>query len=149
MTASLYHAQRILTAAVNAGFRESGVQSLKNLTDPNAFPMVAVRTTGLALESWVGVVDGCGETQQAMKCLVSAEYLEVLARLANERFEVNTERACRFEEQLPVNREQQRIREPAEIRKERKRREGLEHQALLMRNGSCASFNDCKVKAEI
>ncbi|KAL8875598.1 MAG: hypothetical protein Q9192_009023, partial [Flavoplaca navasiana] len=42
-TASLSHAAPILSAAISAGFRESGVQSLKNLTDPNAIPMVAVR----------------------------------------------------------------------------------------------------------
>ncbi|KAL8879587.1 MAG: hypothetical protein Q9192_008200, partial [Flavoplaca navasiana] len=40
-TASLSHAAPILSAAISAGFRESGVQSLKNLSDPNAIPMVA------------------------------------------------------------------------------------------------------------
>ncbi|KAL2042679.1 hypothetical protein N7G274_004438 [Stereocaulon virgatum] len=61
MAASLYHAQPILTAAINAGFRESGIQSLKNLDDANAFPMVAIRTAGLALESIVGVVSERGK----------------------------------------------------------------------------------------
>ncbi len=55
MTASLHHAQPIVAAAINAGFRESGVQSLKNLSDGNAFPMVAVRSAGLRVESLVGV----------------------------------------------------------------------------------------------
>src|SRR5271170_7368875 len=54
MAASLKHAQPVLAAAINAGFRESGVLSLRNLDDPDACPMIAIRTAGLGLESIIG-----------------------------------------------------------------------------------------------
>ena len=57
MTASLQHAKPLLSATINSGFRESGVQSLKNLDDQNACPMVAVRTAGLKLEAIVGYLE--------------------------------------------------------------------------------------------
>lgn len=119
LTASLHHAQPILSAAINAGFRESGIQSLKNLQDPqNSLPMVAVRSTGLALGAIIGYsVDPTvmkqregegGEDanrdeegqEDKVQSIVSEEYLGVLVRLANERFEANRERMRRFEEGL-------------------------------------------------
>ncbi|OQV07716.1 hypothetical protein CLAIMM_12111 [Cladophialophora immunda] len=53
--ATLRHARPLLAAAVNAGFRESGVQSLRALDDAEHGVMVAVRTAGLAFETLVGV----------------------------------------------------------------------------------------------
>ncbi|KAL8635307.1 MAG: hypothetical protein Q9228_007190, partial [Teloschistes exilis] len=126
-TASLHHAAPVLKAAISAGFRESGVQSLKNLTDPNALPMVAIRSAGLAFESLIGRVvsstphpplpqdidsekdddDGGGGGEggdrggeQVIEALVSEEYLEMLVGIANARFEANGERMRRFEELL-------------------------------------------------
>ncbi|KAF7508472.1 hypothetical protein GJ744_009185 [Endocarpon pusillum] len=57
MTASLHHAKPLLSAAINSGFRESGVQSLKNLDNPNACPMVAIRTAGLGLEAIIALFE--------------------------------------------------------------------------------------------
>ncbi|KAL9576246.1 MAG: hypothetical protein Q9212_007259, partial [Teloschistes hypoglaucus] len=128
-TASLHHAAPVLKAAISAGFRESGVQSLKNLTDPNALPMVAIRSAGLAFESLIGRVvspsppsrpsqdlgsaeydddvDGdVGDeradrgSEEMIEALVSEKYLEMLVGIANARFEANTERMRRFEELL-------------------------------------------------
>ena len=136
MTASLHHAQPILAAAINAGFRESGIQSLKNLGDPNAFPMVAIRTAGLAFESVVGVVpnrrqdkkDG-EEFDEHITRIVSEAYLELLIGIANERFKINVERSRRFEQDLFKREEGHgQAWEDSKSRQERKRAEGLEQQ---------------------
>ena len=139
MTASLHHAQPILAAAINAGFRESGIQSLKNLDDSNAFPMVAVRTAGLAFESLVGLIpnrtcyqeDGA-EIAEHIARIVSEEHLELLVNIANERFKINAERICRFEQDL-FKREEGlgQAWEDSKSRQERKRAEGLEQQQTL------------------
>ena len=106
MTASLSHASLILAAAINAGFRESGVQSLKNLTDAEAYPMVAVRSAGLAFESLVGVIEGPtgAETREdgpeRVRRLVDDGYLDILVGIAGERFRANSERIARFEGEL-------------------------------------------------
>lgn len=152
MTASLHHAQPILAAAINAGFRESGVQSLKNLDDVNCFPMVAIRSAGLALESVVGVCldhdqdkvhseneeneeNDC-EKQGIARSMVSDQYCRMLLKLANERFKINSERMKRFEDGLfrqPT--ETAPDWEDSEARKARKRAEGLEKREVLRRQG--------------
>jgi tRNA wybutosine-synthesizing protein 3 len=109
MAASLKHAQPVLAAAINAGFRESGVQSLRNLDDPDACPMIAIRTVGLGLESIIGCSHALSEKASTTydkkdgfdadavhEAIVSEEYLNILVRLANERFVVNAERIQRF-----------------------------------------------------
>ena len=139
MTASLQHAQPILAAAINAGFRESGIQSLKNLEDPNAFPMLAIRTTGLAFESLIGVLpsrtqdprDG-EEVEERVTRIVSEACLGLLLSIANERFKINVERTQRFEQDL-FKREGglRQAWEDSRSRHERKRAEGLERQQIL------------------
>lgn len=99
MTATLKHAQPVLAAATAAGFRESGLQSLKNLDDVDAFPIVAVRSSGLALESIIGIQERHGDGDIA-RSLVSEEYLHMLVSIANERFKTNTERVERFSAKL-------------------------------------------------
>ena len=128
MAASLHHARPVLSAAINAGFRESGVQSLKNLNDRNAFPMVAVRSSGLAFSSLVGFVedDTCGSD---INCIVTEGYLQVLLGLANKRFEANSERVARFRYHLSRNTKVgQPPREDKEERKERMKAQGLAKQ---------------------
>ena len=105
MTASLHHAQPILAAAINAGFRESGVQSLKNLDDPNAFPMVAMRTAGLATSSLVGCIEELQGGQEKICSLVSEEYLQMMLNTANARFLANEERIKRLDSNLFCGRE--------------------------------------------
>lgn len=139
MTASLHHAQPILAAAINAGFRESGIQSLKNLDDFNAFPMVAIRTAGLAFESLVGVVsnrtqdqeDG-PESEEHITRIVSKAYLKLLTGIANERFKMNAVRIQRFEQDLFKREEgHEQTWEDSKSRQERKRAMGLEQQQTL------------------
>lgn len=138
MTASLYHAQPILAAAINAGFRESGIQSLKNLDDSHAFPMVAIRTAGLAFESLVGLIpnrtqdheDGA-QIEEHITRVVSEEYLELLVKIANERFKANADRIQRFEQDLfKRDKGHGQPWEDARSRQERKRAEGLQQQRL-------------------
>ncbi|QSZ34631.1 hypothetical protein DSL72_007485 [Monilinia vaccinii-corymbosi] len=131
LTASLEVAQQVLSAALQAGFRESGALNLVSTTSETATPMVGIRCMGLTLESLVGVyhaVSGEGV------CLVSEGQLGTLMRIANERFEENTRRIERFRGLLraamdPVERrrvgENGEDWEDAQARKERKRAEGL------------------------
>lgn len=159
MTASLHHAQPILAAAINAGFRESGIQSLKNLEDPNAFPMVAIRTAGLAFDSLVGVIpsrtldenEGKEVEEHATK-IVTEPYLELLVSVANERFKINAERMWRFEQNL-FRREEGigDVWEDSKSRQERKRAEGLEQRRMLQKSqrnqkrGSFPAFDVAEV----
>ena len=142
MTASLHHSQPILAAAINAGFRESGIQSLKNLEDLNAFPMVAIRTAGLAFESLIGVIPSRKldenegeEVEEHVTRIVTEAYLELLVSVANERFKINAERMRRFEQDL-FKREAGvgDVWESSESRQERKRAEGLEQRRMLQKS---------------
>jgi tRNA wybutosine-synthesizing protein 3 len=99
MCASLHHARPILAAAINSGFRESGVQSLRNLDDASALPILAVRTTGLAFSSVIGIVDD-SQGQGKARGLVTETYLRLLVRLANDRFVANARRVERFKGEL-------------------------------------------------
>lgn len=129
LCASLSHARPVLAAAINAGFRESGVQSLKNLDDVNAFPMVAVRTSGLALASLIGVLKDEGD---AVRTLVDENYLKILVGVANERFGVNEERIRRFSKGLLRTKEGKEW-EDVDVRRERKKAEGLKVKEERMR----------------
>ena len=156
MTASLHHAQPILAAAINAGFRESGIQSLKNLQDPNAFPMVAIRTAGLAFESLIGVIPSRKmdenegeEVEEHVTKIVTEAFLELLVSIANERFNINAERMRRFEQDL-FKREEGvgDLWEDSKSRQERKRAEGLEQRRMLQksqRNQERGSFSALNV----
>ncbi len=161
MTASLHHAQPILAAAINAGFRESGIQSLKNLDDVNAFPMVAIRSSGLALGSIIGSMpDRAKDTSsgssdgknylnnEEVHSLVSDNYLDLLLNIANDRFKSNTERMRRFESDL-FEREATTTSswEDSKTRQERKRAEGLKQQKEVrkvraQRGSSCPITGD-------
>lgn len=129
LCSSLHHARLLLSAAINAGFRESGVQSLRQLDEfdssggrgvPGTGTMVAVRSTGLGLESIVGIVSSAEEsgstnenevlvrdrdggdqereavTEMTAEAIVSEEYLELLVKLANDRFKDNAIRRDRL-----------------------------------------------------
>ena len=139
MTASLQHAQRVLSAAINAGFRESGVQSLKNLDDPNVFPMVAVRTAGLALGSVIGWTRDDDSDSEVLS-LVNEGYLQILVNIANERFQANAERIERFSAQLFKSKTTQKLDwEDPEARRERKRVEGLKRRQELFESRAAAN----------
>ena len=136
MTASLAHASSILAAAINAGFRESGVQSLKNLDDPsNAFPMVAVRTSGLAFESLVGYTvenNRIGDAEENIQSLVSEDHIRLLLNIANERFQANQQRTQRLEAEISTRGQKKGMEwEEPMSRQARKRAEGLARRDAL------------------
>ncbi|KAJ9298916.1 hypothetical protein DTO271G3_3158 [Paecilomyces variotii] len=163
MTATLHHAQPILTAAFSAGFRESGLQSLRCLSDDmETSPIVAVRSSGLSLESIIGYCDDSSSNDDSdspiIHSLVTEEYLRMLVELANERFSVNTERVERFRTKLldlvsvstgddSLSKGGKGRAKPAgwedeATRRERKRAEGLARQKALLEAKGVARGND-------
>lgn len=149
LAASLARAGPILAAALAAGFRESGVQSLKNLEHVDALPMVAVRSAGLGFCTVIGYVleedgegdedeDGVGDEsagdestgdgREMVRSLVSSDALRLLLGVANERFEANTERVRRFRECLFKGMGE--VREDDAARAKRKRKEGLQEREM-------------------
>lgn len=125
-------------AANLAGFRESGLQSLKCLIDSSSYPVVAVRTNGLAMASIIGYLDETSkEGKPTFRSMVSEEYLGMLIKQANERFIENDKRIKRFMHNLGYQILQY---EPAgkvpsmeskDERRHRKRTEGLSAQARI------------------
>ncbi|KAI0487677.1 methyltransferase TYW3-domain-containing protein [Xylaria cf. heliscus] len=131
LTASLEHAQLLLRAGLQAGFRESGAINLISTTAEPVTPMVAVRSMGLSFESLIGV-----QEDGLTRCMVSDEYLQSLLRIANERFEENRKRIERFrtavlEASCPPKKKDGTQWEDAQARRERKRAEGLRRKAEL------------------
>ena len=107
LTASTKHAHRVLVAAQASGFRESGATSLPKSKEPvQQSVMVAVRTSGLLLDSVIGYLqerresDSSGEHELETISIVDEAYLQTLVDLANVRFEENEKRRDRFREAL-------------------------------------------------
>jgi tRNA wybutosine-synthesizing protein 3 len=135
LSASLDEAQRVLNAAMSAGFRESGAMSLGSAKTGEANPMVAVRSAGYSFDTIIGYQDEQGRNLT----LIDESHLRTLVCIANERFKINFERIARFRAALlesyqpsastakPSNPDW----EDAEARKRRKREEGLARQQAL------------------
>ena len=129
--------QRVLVAALASGFRESGAVSLNPSKAGEMNPMVAVRSTGYSFDAIIGYHSDADENI----ALVDERYLRTLMSIANERFNINTERIARFQVSLH---EQYYPKvatssgkpdwEDAEARKRRKREEGLARQKALQAN---------------
>jgi tRNA wybutosine-synthesizing protein 3 len=129
----LEQGQVILSAAIQAGFRESGAINLVSSNNEPATPMVAVRSMGLALDSIIGYSQGDATHPD---CFVEEESLECLVSIANERFKENTKRIERFRDLLKKfsaegsgegkkKGQDGEEWEDSQIRRERKRAEGL------------------------
>ncbi|OJJ43107.1 hypothetical protein ASPZODRAFT_74918 [Penicilliopsis zonata CBS 506.65] len=151
MTATLKHAQPVLAAASGSGFRESGLQSLRCLGEgqEGPSPIVAVRSSGLSLESVIGYCDESNpeeDGEPVVRSLVTEGYLEMLIAMSNERFSTNSERRERFRSSLldlcsaaqsqhTKTTGKARARpagwEDPEARRERKRAEGLARKRAL------------------
>ncbi|KZM20905.1 tRNA(Phe) 7-((3-amino-3-carboxypropyl)-4-demethylwyosine(37)-N(4))methyltransferase [Ascochyta rabiei] len=136
LSASLDHAQRVLNAAMGAGFRESGAVSLGSSKTGEANPVVAVRSTGYSFDSIIGYQDGEGRNIS----LIDESHLRTLVCIANERFKINVERIARFRTQVlesykssptSMSGSSKPIWEDADARKQRKREEGLARQRAL------------------
>ena len=130
-------AQKVLSSALQAGFRESGATSIASSAGSQTLttPMVAVRSTGLALDSIIGVANDDDECCS----IVDESYLETLISIANDRFRTNTERIHRFQDLLRAALAPLTIAlegssndpkwENVKARRERKMAEGLQRQA--------------------
>ncbi|CAK4032059.1 Hypothetical predicted protein [Lecanosticta acicola] len=129
LASSLESAQHVHSAAMSAGFRESGISGI---TGPAPTPMVAVRTQGLAFDCIVAYEDSRGN----IKAMVSEDYMQSLVTIANQRFVVNKDRKERFRRAL-LNLDSKPVAEysdgwePADVRRERKRAEGLRRREEL------------------
>ncbi|KAK3709398.1 hypothetical protein LTR37_010959 [Vermiconidia calcicola] len=149
LTSSTEQAQAVLNAAMTAGFRESGITGLLDNKGRPSTPMVAVRSSGLALDSIVGFQCDDPSTPWANQItpMVSESYLRTLVHVSNERFQMNEVRKQRFREaflervgfrDMPL--EDSNFRdykprsayEPAAVRRERKRREGLARKEKML-----------------
>ncbi|KAK4232348.1 methyltransferase TYW3-domain-containing protein [Podospora fimiseda] len=123
LTASHEHAQLVIQAGMEAGFRETGAVSLLNNKEGTG-PIVAVRSMGLSFESLVGVEGEDG----VRRAIVSSDYLKMLVRISHERFAENQKRIARFRGAMMTAFEppaKKKDWEDAETRRERKRLEGL------------------------
>lgn len=97
--------------------------------------MVAVRSTGYSFDSIIGYQNDGGSDIP----LVDERYLQTLVAIANDRFRINTERIARFRQALmdafspsAVGGGQKNPNwEDTDVRKQRKREEGLARQKAL------------------
>ncbi|RYN30402.1 hypothetical protein AA0121_g3689 [Alternaria tenuissima] len=138
LSASMDHAQKVLIAALTAGFRESGAVSLGSPNTGDSNPMVAVRSAGYSFDSIIGYQDDDGSNV----ALVDQQYLRTLIKIANERFKINFDRISRFRQALLQIYEPKLLNgtkadwEDADVRKRRKREEGLARQQALQNQNS-------------
>ncbi|KAI1417464.1 methyltransferase TYW3-domain-containing protein [Hypoxylon sp. FL1857] len=144
LTASPEHAQLLLRCGLQAGFRESGAVSLTAAVgEQHATPIVAIRSMGLSFESLIGYQSGDDDSK--VHCTVSPAYLRTLVHIANDRFSENSKRIDRFRaalaEAVRLPNKNGGEWEDAEVRRERKRAEGLKRREELQRQkqGSDAS----------
>ncbi|KAK5115441.1 hypothetical protein LTR85_009901 [Meristemomyces frigidus] len=103
LTSNLPAAQHAASAALQAGFRESGINGIldhaKDHQPPT--PMVAVRSSGLAFDCIIGSAGSAPESADiAITPMVSEDYLRTVIAVANQRFQVNAERTGRFRQAL-------------------------------------------------
>nr|POF05976.1 trna wybutosine-synthesizing protein 3 [Quercus suber] len=102
LTASLEHAQQAQTAAMDAGFRESGISGISPSGNKPTMPMVAVRTTGLSFDCIIAYQEVTSTGDVRTVPMVSEAYVHTLISVANERFGVNDERKERFRQAFLV-----------------------------------------------
>ncbi|KAI9843012.1 MAG: hypothetical protein M1837_006643 [Sclerophora amabilis] len=105
LTGSPIQAHAILTAALQAGFRESGAVG-PFISSSFCNPVVAIRCTGLSFDSIIGYVPESSSSSlsstadasptQSPISLVSEAHLQLLVSIANVRFTENARRRERF-----------------------------------------------------
>ncbi|KAG5925962.1 hypothetical protein E4U42_003791 [Claviceps africana] len=134
LTASPLHAQALLQAALQAGFRESGALNITPQPDSSTTPLVAIRSMGLSFESLIGY-----EANGTRHPLVTGPYLRTLMGVARERFAENAKRIARFRGGFAAAvvaprgsiRPDGKHWEDGAVRRERMREEGLRRREAL------------------
>jgi len=125
-------AQKVLSSALQAGFRESGATNIASSAPSQSATnvMVAVRSTGLALDSVIGLMH---DDSTEYCSIVDETCLRILVSIANERFQTNKERIHRLQTLMRTAITPARVNESkwedAASRRERKIAEGLQRQA--------------------
>jgi tRNA wybutosine-synthesizing protein 3 len=139
----------VLSAALQAGFRESGAIGLTSSNNEPVTPLVAVRSMGLGLESVVGQIDGTDPL-----CFTQPEILLGLVDIANKRFKENKHRIDRFRKLLATailasrgtkikSKSDGSEWEDASGRRERKKMEGLRiSEALRQKAGNTSTHGE-------
>lgn len=123
--------------------------SAKNSAESN--PIVAIRSAGYSFDSIIGFQDENGQNT----ALVDEQYLQTLVCIANQRFKINTERIERLRAALAratdpaLSGATKPDWEDADVRKRRKREEGLARQRALQAQSSrgentTIDDDDCK-----
>ncbi|KAF8540054.1 tRNA wybutosine-synthesizing protein [Trichophaea hybrida] len=140
-TRTLEVAHIILSTALSTGFRESGIMNVA--LGKNQFPMVAVRSNGLAMDSIIGILDDTGKPQK----VVDDDYIAMLVRVGNMRFKENTAKMAKLTTNLEdvlfaEKKDTLDGWEDKEARKARKRAEGLKRQGEVRRLTSGESIID-------
>ncbi|KAF2116579.1 methyltransferase TYW3-domain-containing protein [Lophiotrema nucula] len=155
LTASTDLSQRVLTAALSSGFRESGAVGLAPFKSGEVNPLVAIRSTGYSFDAIIGRQDQNGTNI----ALVDESYLGILIGIANDRFTVNAERIERLrlaflqqfamEQGIPVasstdtnSNRRKPAWEDSETRKGRLKEEGLARQHALQVIAATTSSED-------
>jgi len=96
----------------------------------NQFPMVAVRSNGLAMDSIIGILD---KTTGKLQKVVGDDYIAMLVRVGNMRFKENATKTAKLTRNLEnalFTRKKDTLDgwKDKEARKARKRAEGLKRQ---------------------
>lgn len=115
-------ASRLYTAAMGCGFRESGIGTNH---------VVAIRTS-IRLDVPIGQMDATGQ----LVAFVGREYLRVVTRLSEDRFDENERKIRALEAAIAhmlslAGEAEPRETETREARQQRKRREGLARQEAM------------------
>jgi tRNA wybutosine-synthesizing protein 3 len=142
-------AQAILSTALATGFRESGIMN------SSGSPMAAIRSNGLALDCIVAVLDADGKVQK----LVSDEYIAMLVRIGNLRFEENDRRISKLTKNLEDALFQPKDEgegkgggetwEDKEVRKARKREQGLKVQEEARKEQAAMGGSDLRGEVDV
>lgn len=109
----------------------------------NQFPMVAIRSNGLAMDSIIGIVD---DVSGKVRRVVEVAYIAMLVRVGNMRFRENAARMEKLAANLdrvlfverPIVRRDGGGWEDKEARRARKRAEGLKRQEEARRMAAAA-----------
>lgn len=94
LAGSAESAQTMLGAGMAAGFRESGISGIVDSKGRPQIPMVAIRSSGLAMDCIIGF-QSTSSSQQVLP-MVSEDYLRAMITVVNDRFQQNVQRKERF-----------------------------------------------------
>ncbi|THW83265.1 hypothetical protein D6D15_09698 [Aureobasidium pullulans] len=96
LSSSLESAQKIHTAALQSGFRESGISSISTDNLRTSTAMVAIRTNDIVFDNIIGYEGPDGR----LIPMVTEAYMRILIELGNQKFQANKARTQQFQNAL-------------------------------------------------